>query len=173
MNNLDKIALKLVGQDSIVTLASELKAKGKKIVFTNGCFDILHKGHVEYLAQTADLGDVLILGLNSDDSVKRQGKGEDRPINKIDARQTVLASLFFIDYIVEFDDNTPYDLINLIKPSVLVKGGDYNPCQTDEKQKDYIVGKDIVEANSGRVEVINLVDGFSTTGLIQKMKSGK
>jgi rfaE bifunctional protein nucleotidyltransferase chain/domain len=173
MSNLSKIASKLIDQNTIVELANELKAKGNKIVFTNGCFDILHKGHVEYLAQTADLGDVLILGLNSDNSVKRQGKGEDRPINKISARQTVLASLFFIDYIVEFDDNTPYDLINLIKPSILVKGGDYNPCQTDKTQKDYIVGKDIVEANNGKVEVINLVDGFSTTGLIQKMKSGK
>jgi rfaE bifunctional protein nucleotidyltransferase chain/domain len=173
MDNLSKIALKIVNQKEIEKLAKELKSKGNKIVFTNGCFDILHKGHVEYLAQTADLGDVLILGLNSDNSVKRQGKGEDRPINKIDARQTVLASLFFIDYIVEFDDNTPYDLINKIKPSVLVKGGDYNPCQTDTTQKDYIVGKDIVEANEGKVEVINLVDGFSTTGLINKMKSGK
>ena len=159
--------------DNIFDAIRNYKNDGKKIVFTNGCFDILHKGHVEYLAQTADLGDVLILGLNSDDSVKRQGKGEDRPINKIRARETVLASLFFIDYIVEFDDNTPYDLINLIKPSVLVKGGDYNPSQTDKTQKDYIVGKDIVEANNGKVEVINLVDGFSTTGLIQKMKSGK
>ena len=173
MGNLSKIALKIVNQKEIEKLAKELKSKGNKIVFTNGCFDILHKGHVEYLAQTADLGDVLILGLNSDNSVKRQGKGEDRPINKIDARQTVLASLFFIDYIVEFDDNTPYDLINLIKPSVLVKGGDHNPCQKDTNQKDYIVGKDIVEANEGKVEVINLVDGFSTTGLINKMKSGK
>lgn len=173
MNNLSKIASKLVNENTIVDLANELKAKGKKIVFTNGCFDILHKGHVEYLAQTADLGDVLILGLNSDNSVKRQGKGEERPINKIDARQTVLASLFFIDFIVEFDDNTPYDLIQLIKPTVLVKGGDYNPFQTDKTKKDYIVGKDIVEANNGTVEVINLVDGFSTTGLIQKMKSGK
>jgi len=173
MSNLSKIGSKIVDQTTIVNLVNELKAKGKKVVFTNGCFDILHKGHVEYLAQTADLGDVLILALNSDDSVKRQGKGEDRPINKIDARQTVLASLFFIDYIIEFDDNTPYDLINLIKPSVLVKGGDYNPCQTDATQKDYIVGKDIVEANNGIVEVINLVDGFSTTSLINKMKSGK
>ncbi len=173
MDNLSKIASKIVNQATIVNLANELKAKGQKVVFTNGCFDILHKGHVEYLAQTADLGDVLILGLNSDNSVKRQGKGEDRPINKIDARQTVLASLFFIDYIIEFDDDTPYDLINLIKPSVLVKGGDYNPGQTDATQKDYIVGKDIVEANKGTVEVINLVDGFSTTSLINKMKSGK
>ena len=171
MTNLDVIKHKLVSESAIEKLALDLKKQGKKIVFTNGCFDILHKGHVEYLAQTADLGDVLILGLNSDDSVKRQGKGEDRPINKIEARQTVLASLFFIDYIVEFDNDTPYDLINNIKPSVLVKGGDYNPCETDKNQKGYIVGKDIVENNGGVVEVINLVDGFSTTGLINKMKA--
>jgi len=171
MNNLSKITSKIVTQNTIVNLVETLKANGKKVVFTNGCFDILHKGHVEYLAQTADLGDVLILGLNSDDSVKRQGKGEERPINKIDARKTVLASLFFIDYIIEFDEDTPYGLIDLIKPSVLVKGGDYDPCQTDKTQTDYIVGKDIVEANQGKVEVINLVDGFSTTGLINKMKS--
>jgi len=170
MTNLNKISSKIISQKQIKVLAEKLKTKGKKIVFTNGCFDILHKGHIEYLAQTADLGDILILGLNSDNSVKQQGKGIDRPINKIDARQTVLASLFYIDYIVEFDNNTPYELINLIKPSILVKGGDYNPCQTDKTQKNYIVGKDIVEANNGKVEVINLVDGFSTTTLINKIK---
>lgn len=170
MTNLNKIASKIVGLESIEELSSSLQANGQKIVFTNGCFDILHKGHVEYLAQAADKGDVLILGLNSDDSVRRQGKGSDRPINKIDARQTVLASLFFVDYIVEFDDDTPYDLISLIKPDVLVKGGDYNPCETDKNQKSYIVGKDIVEEKGGVVEVINLVDGFSTTSLISKMK---
>lgn len=173
MTNLDKIVSKIVDLDSIKNLSKSIKSDGKKIVFTNGCFDILHKGHVEYLAQAADLGDVLIVGLNSDDSVRRQGKGDDRPINKINVRQTVLASLFFVDYIVEFDDNTPFDLINEIEPSVLVKGGDYNPCETDKNQKKYIVGKDIVEQYGGKVEVINLVDGFSTTGLINKMKSQK
>jgi len=169
MKNLSKIKLKIITIDAIEELANSLKSKSKKIVFTNGCFDILHKGHVEYLAQAADKGDVLILGLNSDNSVRRQGKGKDRPINKIEARQTVLAALFFVDYIVVFDKDTPIDLIEKIKPSVLVKGGDYNPCEIDKKNKSYIVGKDIVEANGGKVEVINLVDGFSTTSILKKM----
>ena len=170
MNNLSKIASKLIDLNTIRSLSESLKKDGKSIVFTNGCFDILHKGHVEYLAQAADKGDVLIVGLNSDDSVHRQGKGDDRPINKINARESVLGALFFIDYIVEFDNDTPYDLIADIKPSVLVKGGDYDPLETDQNQKKYIVGKDIVEQNGGKVEVINLVDGFSTTGIINKLR---
>tara|TARA_B100000809_G_C15032794_1_gene492593 strand:- start:197 stop:715 length:519 start_codon:yes stop_codon:yes gene_type:complete len=170
MTNLNKISSKIIDLESIEEISNTIKGKGNQIVFTNGCFDILHKGHVEYLAQAADKGDILIVGLNSDDSVRSQGKGEERPINKIEARKTVLASLFFVDYIVEFDDDTPYDLIDLIKPSVLVKGGDYDPSENDKNQKKYIVGKDIVKQYNGQVEVINLVDGFSTTGLIKKMK---
>jgi rfaE bifunctional protein nucleotidyltransferase chain/domain len=169
MSNLQTIANKIIDYNQLGDLSKKLKSAGKKIVFTNGCFDILHKGHVEYLAQAADKGNVLILGLNSDDSVKRQGKGEDRPINKINARQTVLASLFFIDFIVEFDDNTPIKLIESIQPDVLIKGGDYDPLEIDKSSKTYIVGKDIVEANGGKVEVINLVDGFSTTLIINKI----
>ena len=133
MNNLSKISSKTVSLNEIKSLIDVLKSQGKTIVFTNGCFDILHKGHVEYLAQAADKGDVLIVGLNSDDSVRRQGKGENRPINKIDARKTVLASLFFVDYLVEFDADTPIELINAIKPTVLIKGGDYNPLETNVK----------------------------------------
>jgi rfaE bifunctional protein nucleotidyltransferase chain/domain len=171
MSNLKTITNKIVSFDQLGKLSKKLKSEGRKVVFTNGCFDILHKGHVEYLAQAADQGDVLVLGLNSDDSVKRQGKGEDRPINKIDARQTVLASLFFIDFVVEFDDNTPIALIEIIKPDVLIKGGDYDPLETDKSKKTYIVGKDVVEVNGGKVDVINLVDGFSTTGLINTMKN--
>ena len=170
MTNLNKLDSKIIGLASIEALSKSIQSEGRKIVFTNGCFDILHKGHVEYLAQAADKGDVLILGLNSDDSVRRQGKGENRPINKIEARKTVLAGLFFIDYVVEFDDNTPIKLIEVIKPDVLIKGGDYDPLETDQSKKTYIIGKDIVEANGGKVCVINLVDGFSTTGLINKMK---
>ncbi len=170
MNNLSTITNKIVSIDQLGELSQQLKSEGRKVVFTNGCFDILHKGHVEYLAQAADKGDVLILGLNSDESVKRQEKGEGRPINKIEARQTVLASLFFIDFVVEFDDNTPIKLIEVIKPNVLVKGGDYDPFETDKLKKTYIVGKDIVEANGGEVNVVDLVDGFSTTGLINKIK---
>ena len=171
MSNLEIISNKIVEFNQLEHLCQRLKSQGRKIVFTNGCFDILHKGHVEYLAQAADKGDVLILGLNSDDSVKRQGKGEDRPINKMDARQTVLAGLFFINFIVEFDDNTPISLIEMIKPDVLIKGGDYDPSETDKSKRTYIVGKVVVEANGGKVDVINLVDGFSTTGLIKKMKN--
>ena len=171
MTNLNILTEKLIPTSALNKLVDKLKSQNKKIVFTNGCFDILHKGHVEYLAQAADLGDVLIVGLNSDDSVRRQEKGKNRPINKINARQTVLSSLFFVDYVVEFNENTPINLIEIILPSVLVKGGDYNPCETNKKNKSYIVGKDIVEKNGGNVQVINLVKGFSTTATIQKMKS--
>lgn len=171
MSNLLKISNKLLDNSSLIQVVNELKLNGKNIVFTNGCFDILHKGHVEYLAQAADFGDVLILGLNSDDSVRKQGKGEERPINLIDARQTVLAGLFFVDYIIEFDDDTPIKLIKMIKPSVLIKGGDYNPNETDKTSKEYIVGKDVVENNGGVVKVINLVQGFSTTSIINKINN--
>jgi D-beta-D-heptose 7-phosphate kinase/D-beta-D-heptose 1-phosphate adenosyltransferase len=170
MNNLEKIASKIIELKDIQSIVEQLNAKNKRIVFTNGCFDILHKGHVEYLAQAKDKGDVLIVGLNSDASVKRQGKGKERPINKIEARQTILSALFFVDYVVEFDNDTPIELIKLIKPNVLIKGGDYNPCETNKNAKTYIVGKDIVEANGGKIEVINLVDGFSTTSIVNKLK---
>ena len=143
---------------------------GKKIVFTNGCFDILHKGHVEYLAQAADLGEFLVVGINSDQSVKNQGKGEVRPINKIHARATLLAALSFVDCVIEFDSQTPIQLIERIKPNVLVKGADYNPNQTDVSAKDYIVGREIVLENGGEVKVIDLVQGFSTTGIINKIQ---
>ena len=142
----------------------------KKIVFTNGCFDILHKGHVVYLAQAANLGDVLVVGINSDASVRNQGKGEERPINKIEARATVLAALSFVDYVIEFDSDTPLRLIETIKPDVLVKGGDYDPNEENPTSKKYIVGRDIVLAKNGAVKTINLVQGFSTTSLINKMK---
>lgn len=143
---------------------------GRQIVFTNGCFDILHKGHVEYLAQAADKGDFLVVGLNSDASVKRQGKGDDRPVNTYPARATILAALSFVDLIVDFDDDTPIHLIKMIVPDILVKGGDYNPDQVDQTAKDYIVGREIVLDNGGSVEVISLVEGYSTTSLIEKMK---
>ncbi len=170
MNNLNTISSKIVQQKDVKALSKKIKSKGQSIVFTNGCFDILHKGHVEYLAQAKDKADILIVGLNSDNSVRQQGKGKDRPINTIDARQTVLAALFFVDYIVEFDEDTPINLIKLIKPNILVKGGDYNPCENNPNSKTYIVGKNIVEQSGGKVEVINLVDGFSTTSIVNKLK---
>ena len=144
--------------------------ESKKMVFTNGCFDILHKGHVEYLAQAADLGDVLVVGINTDESVKRQGKGDDRPINTLEARATLLSSLVFVDYVVCFDDSTPIDLIKKIQPNILVKGGDYNPDQIDASARDYIVGREDVLANGGEVKTINLVDGYSTTSILKKIQ---
>jgi len=144
------------------------RLKGDRIVFTNGCFDILHKGHVTYLAKAASLGDRLIVALNTDTSVKRQGKGENRPINPQDARALVLSSLGFVDGVVFFDEDTPIDVISLLKPDILVKGADYDPDETDATSKKYIVGSKEVKSYGGKVVAIDLVDGFSTTAIIEK-----
>jgi len=146
-----------------------VKPDGKSVVFTNGCFDILHKGHVEYLAQASDLGDYLVVGINSDASVRAQNKGAERPINSIEGRSTVLAGLGFVDAVVEFDSDTPAQLIEEILPDVLVKGADYNPNQTDAQAKDYIVGREVVLENGGAVKVIDLVQGYSTTNIVNKL----
>lgn len=135
--------------------------RNDKIVFTNGCFDILHKGHIEYLAKAASLGTKLIIGLNTDSSVKRL-KGDSRPVNDENARALALASLIFVDQVIFFDTDTPYDLIKTVQPDVLVKGGDYRP--------EDIVGYDIVKAKGGEVITIDFVEGYSTTSLIEKMK---
>ena len=132
--------------------------KSRKIAFTNGCFDILHRGHIEYLSQARDKGDVLVVGLNTDASVRRL-KGANRPVNPQDARAMVLASLFFVDAVVLFDEDTPYELIKTVQPDVLVKGADYQP--------ESIVGYDIVTAKGGTVETVALVEGFSTTGIVE------
>ena len=134
----------------------------KKIVFTNGCFDILHIGHVKYLRQASLLGDILIVGVNSDASVRRL-KGQHRPVNPEEDRTEILCSLDFVDYVVIFEDDTPYRLINILQPDVLVKGGDYRP--------DEIVGKEIVENRGGKLVLIPYVDGKSTTGLIEKIRN--
>lgn len=132
----------------------------KKIVFTNGCFDILHVGHKRYLQKAATLGDILVVGVNSDASVKRL-KGPTRPVNNEEDRAEMLSALGFIDYIVIFDEDTPYELIKKIQPDVLVKGGDYKP--------EEVVGRDIVEARGGKLELISFVEGKSTTNIIQKI----
>ena len=132
----------------------------KKIVFTNGCFDILHIGHIRYLRKTADLGDILVVGLNSDASVKRL-KGSKRPINTELDRAEILCTFGFIDYVVIFDEDTPYELIKKIQPDVLAKGGDYKP--------DEVVGKDIVEARGGQLVLIPFVKGKSSTKIIEKI----
>ncbi len=146
------------------------KLTSKKVVFTNGCFDILHKGHVTYLAHAAQHGNCMVIGLNTDDSVKRLGKGDDRPINNQDARATVLAALSSVDLVVLFEGDTPLDLIRELKPNVLAKGADYDPDETDPTSKKYIVGSDLVKASGGEVVAIPLVDGYSTTKVINKLK---
>ncbi len=138
------------------------KNSHKKIVFTNGCFDILHRGHVTYLNEAKSLGDILVVGLNSDASVKRL-KGPTRPVNSEQDRKFVLENLKSVDNVFIFEEDTPYNLINHIKPHVLVKGGDWKP-------KD-IVGSDIVLENGGEVRSLNFVDGFSTTSTIEKINS--
>ena len=157
-----KLSDKLVTKDKLKTLLQEWKIQNQKIVFTNGCFDILHRGHVEYLSHAKDLGDKLILGLNTDASVKRLGKSPERPINSEDTRATILAGLECVDAVILFDEDTPYELIKFVQPDVLVKGNDY--------KAEEIVGYDIVTAKGGKVITIQLVDGFSTTKLIEKMK---
>lgn len=132
----------------------------KKIVFTNGCFDILHVGHKRYLQQAATLGDILVVGVNSDASVRRL-KGPTRPVNSEQDRAEMLSALGFIDYVVIFDEDTPYELIKKIQPDVLVKGGDYKP--------EEVVGRDIVKARGGRLELISFVEGKSTTNIIKKI----
>lgn len=135
--------------------------KDKKIVFTNGCFDILHVGHIRYMQDASKLGDIFVVGLNSDDSVKRL-KGPTRPINCEEDRAELLCALGFVDYVVIFEEDTPYELIKTIQPDVLVKGGDYLP--------DEVVGKDIVEERGGKLVLIPITEGKSTTNIIKKMK---
>ncbi|MFT6500512.1 MAG: rfaE bifunctional protein nucleotidyltransferase chain/domain [Crocinitomicaceae bacterium] len=146
------------------------RLKNNKVVFTNGCFDILHKGHVSYLAEAASLGNKLVVALNTDASVKRQGKGDDRPVNNEDARSIVMSALGFVDMVVFFDKDTPIDLIEKLRPDILVKGADYDPEETDKTSKSYIVGSDIVIANGGVVKAIPLVEGYSTTSIINKLR---
>lgn len=148
--------------DKIGEYCKSLKAQGKSIVFTNGCFDIIHSGHTTYLNQTKELGDVLVIGLNSDESVKRL-KGDDRPINNESDRAEVLQSLRSVDIIVIFEEDTPAKLIEEVIPDVLAKGGDYTV--------DKIVGADFVINNGGKVVVIPFVEGKSTTSIIKKINS--
>lgn len=139
------------------------------IVFTNGCFDILHEGHVTYLEEAKKLGHRLVIGLNTDASVKRQGKGDDRPINNELARAKVLGALRAVDAIVLFDEETPLSLINIVKPEVLVKGADYDENETDDRVKNYIVGANETKKRGGVVKAIPLVQGASTTNTIAKI----
>lgn len=162
MTNLVKIKSKIYNIDSLICQIDIWKKENKKIVFTNGCFDILHLGHVEYLSKSKDLGDILIIGLNTDSSIKRI-KGSTRPINNELSRSTILSALFFVDAIILFDEETPIKLIEKIKPDILVKGSGYNV--------EEIVGYDIVKSYNGEVKTIELTEGYSTTNIIEKIKN--
>ncbi|MGB9771854.1 MAG: D-glycero-beta-D-manno-heptose 1-phosphate adenylyltransferase [Candidatus Kapaibacteriota bacterium] len=151
----------IVDFNEIGKICEQLHCQGKKIVFTNGCFDLLHIGHVKYLAEAKNLGDVLVVGLNSDDSVRRL-KGDNRPLTPQKERAEILDALKPIDFVVIFDDDTPLELIKIVKPDVLAKGGDYKP--------EDIVGADFVKNCGGNVVVIPFVEGKSTTSIIEKIK---
>ncbi|MCL6098364.1 MAG: D-glycero-beta-D-manno-heptose 1-phosphate adenylyltransferase [Bacteroidetes bacterium] len=144
--------------DELVSIRKELKKQNKKVVFTNGCFDILHAGHVDYIAKAKEKGDVLIVAVNSDSSTKRI-KGPTRPIVPQNERAFIISSLKPVDYVFIFEEDTPYEVIKKIVPDVLVKGADWAP--------DKIVGRDIVEASGGKVETIEFVNDQSTTNIIK------
>lgn len=163
MKHLEIIKSKLLKADNIDILLSVWRFKERNIVFTNGCFDILHLGHIDYLSKAADLGDKLIVGINSDASVKRLDKGAARPIQDEESRAILIAALHFTDAVIIFDEDTPYDLIKIIQPDVLVKGGDWKP--------EDIVGSDIVKAKGGSVTTIDYLPGYSTTDIERKIKS--
>jgi D-beta-D-heptose 7-phosphate kinase/D-beta-D-heptose 1-phosphate adenosyltransferase len=147
-----------VNTEELADLMKIIRRDGKTVVFTNGVFDVLHRGHAEYLKKSKELGDILIVGVNDDDSVRRL-KGKDRPVNCLDDRVYVLNSLKHVDYTVVFNSDTPLELIKMIKPDILVKGGDYLPDITDVSDKKYIVGSDIVKESGGKVTVIDLIEG--------------
>jgi D-beta-D-heptose 7-phosphate kinase/D-beta-D-heptose 1-phosphate adenosyltransferase len=144
-----------------IEIINRIKAERRKIVFTNGCFDLLHVGHIRYLAQAKKLGDFLIIGLNSDSSVKEL-KGKDRPINSFDDRATLLSAIESVDLVIMFEEQTPENLIKDIVPDILVKGGDYNI--------EDIVGYQTVMQNGGQVKTLSFYDGYSSTNYINKIK---
>ena len=162
MSHLNKIKNKIFTLEELKTQVESWKNSGEKVVFTNGCFDIVHRGHIEVLAQTADLGDRLIIGLNSDTSIQKL-KGKNRPIIEEQSRAILLAVLSFVDAVILFSEETPINLISTLLPDVLAKGGDY--------EIETIVGHEIVQNNGGEVILVPFVDGFSSTIIIDKIKN--
>jgi rfaE bifunctional protein nucleotidyltransferase chain/domain len=162
MTSFAHIQQKIQTAEQLRETVARWRAAGERIVFTNGCFDILHYGHLHYLAEARDLGERLVIGLNSGDSVRRL-KGPARPINDDATRAHLLAALEVVDAVVFFDEDTPLELIKTAMPDVLVKGGDWKPEQ--------IVGSDVVLANGGQVRSLPFVDGYSTTNIEQKIRS--
>jgi rfaE bifunctional protein nucleotidyltransferase chain/domain len=161
MEKLMKVKSKIMRKEEVSGLMDVWKYMGLKIVFTNGCFDIIHLGHIDYLARAASLGGKLIIGLNTDASVSRL-KGTNRPIQDEQSRALILASLQFVDAVILFDEETPQELISFLIPNILVKGSDY--------RIDQIVGADVVLNNGGKVETMDFVPGYSTSNIIEKIK---
>ena len=159
--SLEILNSKILDKERLLVKLTDWKEENKKIVFTNGCFDLIHLGHIEVIARSADLGDILIIGLNTDNSIKRL-KGKNRPIVEEISRAKQLAALEFVDAVVFFDQDTPIDLIKIINPNVITKGGDYNT--------DQVIGNDIVTQNDGEVVIIPLTQGYSTTSILEKIK---
>jgi rfaE bifunctional protein nucleotidyltransferase chain/domain len=153
---------KIQSKETVKSRVKTEQEAGRKVVFTNGCFDLLHPGHVDYLSQARDLGDFLVLGLNTDASVKKLNKAPNRPLNDENSRALVLAGLASVDAIVLFDEETPYELIRFLQPDVLVKGDDYKPEQ--------IAGYDIVVAKGGQVKTVPFLKGYSTTAIVKKIQ---
>jgi len=161
MKNLVKIQDKILKKEALIKRLNIWRLKSDSIVITNGCFDILHKGHIQLLAEAADKGNRLIVALNADESVRRL-KGTERPIKNQESRALILASLQFVDAVVIFEEDTPLDLINVLQPDVLVKGGDY----TEEE----IIGAKEVRKNGGEVFIVPLIPNSSTTSIVRKIK---
>ena len=170
MATLDIVRANILLKSVLLRAICRWRLLSRKLVFTNGCFDLLHQGHIDYLSKAADMGDVLVVGLNSDRSVKLLNKGAGRPIQNEQSRALILSSLHFVDAVVLFDEATPYELIKLVRPDVLVKGADYDANETNSKSGKYIAGSDIVRANGGEIKTIALLEGYSTTIIEQKIK---
>lgn len=162
MTSYDKIESKVLSLDQALKKVEEWKSENDTLVFTNGCFDLLHVGHIDYLSKAKDLGSRLVIGLNSSESVSRL-KGPSRPINSTESRSLMLAAFEFVDLVIVFDEDTPMNLISNLKPNILVKGGDYTI--------DTIVGSKEVMGYGGKVEVIPFLEGYSTTNIVTKIQS--
>ena len=159
---LNKLKAKIFNIKDLSQIIKKWRLNGDKIIFTNGCFDLIHLGHLEILARSADLGDKLIVGINSDMSIKKI-KGNSRPIIEEDSRAKQLAAIEFIDAVILFNEDTPYNLIKVIKPDVLTKGGDY--------KKNDVVGNELINKEQGNVVIIPLTQGYSTTSILEKIKN--
>ena len=161
MSHYKKIKDKIHSWESITLLRDQWRSNGQKVVFTNGCFDLIHLGHIDYLSKAADLGDKFIIAVNSDSSTKRL-KGDNRPLQDEYSRMMILASFSFVDAVVLFEEETPFEIISKLIPDVQVKGGDY--------KADEIVGADIMKKHGGKVVILPFLEGYSTTGIEKKIK---